>query len=105
MYQLDPITARVAAMRAKYRDTKPEICTARYRLITEFYMQHPELEGILKRALNFQNICENIPVRIDDGEVIVGAQSGKYRASAMYPENSAIWIQEEVESRLISTRA
>jgi formate C-acetyltransferase len=91
-------------MRAKYRDTKPEICTARYRLITEFYMAHPELEGILKRAYNFKNICENIPVRIDDGEIIVGGQSGKYRATAIYPENSAIWIKEEMESRMFSTR-
>ena len=104
MYKLDPITPRVRAMREKYRNTKPEICTARYRLITEFYMQHPELEGILKRAANFKNICENIPVRIDEGEVIVGAQSGKYRATAIYPENSAVWIKEEFESRLVSTR-
>ncbi len=104
MYKLDPITPRVAAMREKYRSTQPEICTARYRLITEFYMAHPELEGIIKRALNFKNICENIPVRIDDGEIIVGAQSGKYRATAIYPENSAVWIKEEIESRLVSTR-
>ena len=104
MYQLDPITARVAAMREKYRETKPEICTARYRLITEFYLSHPELEGILKRALNFKNICENIPVRIDDGEIIVGGQSGKYRATAIYPENSAVWIKDEIESRMVSTR-
>jgi formate C-acetyltransferase len=104
MYKLDPMTPRVAAMRERYRETKPEICTARYRLVTEFYMAHPELEGILKRALNFKNICENIPVRIDDGEIIVGGQSGKYRATAIYPENSAIWIKEEIESRLVSTR-
>lgn len=104
MYKLDPITSRVSSMRKKYRDTKPEICIARYKLITEFYMQHTELEGILKRAENFKNICENIPVRIDEGEVIVGAQSGKYRATAIYPENSAVWIKEEMESRLVSTR-
>jgi formate C-acetyltransferase len=104
MYQLDNISPRVAAMREKYRETKPEICTARYRLVTEFYMAHPELEGILKRSYNFKNICENIPVRIDDGEIIVGGQSGKYRATAIYPENSAVWIKEEMESRMFSTR-
>ncbi|MDR0490279.1 MAG: hypothetical protein LBH28_03405, partial [Oscillospiraceae bacterium] len=91
-------------MRAKYRDTQPEICTARYRLITEFYMENPDLTGILKRAKNLRNILYNIPVRIDDGEVIVGAQSGKHRATALYPENSVRWLKDEVESRLISTR-
>jgi formate C-acetyltransferase len=104
MYTLAPITPRVKAMREKYRETKPEICIARYKLVTEFYMTHPELEGILKRAYNFKNICENIPVRIDEGEVIVGGQSGKYRATAIYPENSAAWIKEELESGLVSTR-
>jgi pyruvate formate-lyase/glycerol dehydratase family glycyl radical enzyme len=104
MYKLKPVTDRVMKMREKYRETKPEICTARYRLITEFYMQNPDMTGILKRAKNLQNILYNIPVRIDKGEVIVGAQSAKYRACALYPENSVRWLKEEVESRFISTR-
>ncbi len=104
MYQLKPIAKRVGRLREKYRETKPEICTARYRLITDFYQQNPDMTGILKRAKNLKNICEHIPVRIDDGEVIVGAQSAKYRACALYPENSVRWLKEEVESRFISTR-
>ena len=104
MYTLKPVTERVIKMRAKYRDTMPEICTSRYRLITEFYMNNPDMTGILKRAKNFKNICEHLAVRIDDGEVIVGAQSGKYRATALYPENSVQWLKDEVESRMISTR-
>ena len=105
MYKLNPITKRVETMREKYRETQPEVCTARYRLITEFYMENPDMTGILKRAKNFRNICEHIPVRIDDGEVIVGAQSGKYRATAIYPENTVQWLKDEVESRFISTRS
>ena len=104
MYTLKPITGRVKKMREKYRDTQPEICIARYRLITEFYMNNPDMTGILKRAKNLRNILYNIPVRIDDGEVIVGAQSGTYRACALYPENSVSWLKEEVESRFICTR-
>ena len=104
MYTLSPITERVQKMRAKYRDALPEICAARYKLITEFYMANPDITGILKRAKNLRNILEHIPVRIDDGEVIVGAQSGKYRACALYPENSVKWLKDEVESRFISTR-
>jgi formate C-acetyltransferase len=103
-YTLKPITERVAKMREKYRDTQPEICIARYKLITEFYMEHPEMQGILKRAKNLKNILDNIPIRIDDGEIIVGAQSAKYRAAALYPENSVDWLKEEVGNRRISTR-
>ncbi|MDR3278141.1 MAG: hypothetical protein LBT12_05150, partial [Oscillospiraceae bacterium] len=103
-YKLSPITDRVAKMREKYRDTQPEICIARYRLITEFYMQNPDMTGILKRAKNLKNILENIPIRIDDGEVIVGAQSAKYRAAALYPENSVDWLKEELDNRRLMTR-
>ena len=104
MYTLRPISARVGRIREKYRETKPEFCTARYRLITEFYMNNPDLTGILKRAKNFRNICENIAIRIDEDEVIVGAQSSKYRACALYPENSVIWLKEELKSGLMMTR-
>ncbi|NLN06954.1 MAG: hypothetical protein GX167_04975, partial [Firmicutes bacterium] len=104
MFKLKPVTERVAKMREKYRNTQPEICTSRYRLVTEFYMQNPDLTGILKRAKNFKHICEHIAIRIDEGEVIVGAQSAKYRAAALYPENSIHWLLEELKNDFISTR-
>ena len=105
-YQLRPVSARVAAMRKKYRETKPELCIARYKLITEYYTdpENAKQTGILRRAKCLRHILTNIPIRIDDGEVIVGAQSAKYRAAAMYPENSVNWLKDEIESRFISTR-
>jgi formate C-acetyltransferase len=93
-------------MRKKYRETKPEICLARYKLITEFYTdpEYQKLSGIIKRAKALHYILSNIPIRIDEGEVIVGAQSAKYRACALYPENSISWLIDEVKSGYISTR-
>jgi len=103
-YKLKPTTLRVEKIRQKYRETKPEICTARPRLITEFYMEHPDMTGITKRARCLHHICENIPIRIDSDEVIVGSQSRKYRAAALYPENSVDWLKREVGDRSIRTR-
>ena len=91
-------------MREIYRETIPEICLGRYKLITEYYKEHVEIIGILKRAKCFRHICENIPIRIDEGEVIVGAQSAKFKAAALYPENGIEWLISEAETRLISTR-
>ncbi len=103
MYQLKPITDRVVKMRAKYRNTKPKICTARYRLVTDFYMATPNLTGLLKRAKNLRNICEHIPVNIYEDEVIVGEQGSSYRSSALYPDTHFIgWLKTEaytVENR------
>ena len=88
MYQLVPVAPRVERMRKLYRSTTPHICIERYRIVTEFYQEHEELTGILKRARCFHAVCEKIPVRIGEEEVIVGAQSGRYKAAALYPENT-----------------
>ena len=85
MYKLVPITQRVERIRDAYRSTIPHICIERYRIVTEFYQQHSELTGVLKRAMCFHEICERIPVRIGAEEVIVGAQSSRFKAAALYP--------------------
>ena len=104
MYEISPVSSRALKLREKYRETKPAICTARYRLITEFYTQNPNITGILKRAKNFRHICLHMPVRIYDDEVIVGTATEKYRGAQLYPEHSIDWIIDEFRSGLISTR-
>lgn len=103
-WTLKPVTERVKKQREMYRNTRPEICIARYKILTEFYLNHPELTGILRRARAMKEIFEQIPVRIGDDEVIVGAQSAKYRAGALYPEVCVSFIKDEVGSGSIRTR-
>jgi len=103
-WQFKPLTERVARMRERWRSTKPEICIARYKIITEFYRKHPELNGILRRAKAMHEIFSKIPVRIDDDEVIVGAQAAKFKAGALYPENCVTFIKDEICSGSIRTR-
>src|SRR5512138_857775 len=88
MYVLSPVTHRVAKIREKYRTTRPRVCIARYKIVTDFYKENPQLQGILKRAKNFKNLCEKLPVLINKDEVIVGWQATSYRACALYPETS-----------------
>lgn len=104
MYEFSEMTKRVERMRAAYRDTVPYVDTTRYKLVTEFYMANRNLTGNLKRALNFKNICENIPIFIREDELIVGSYTEKFKASALYPEYSIRWIIPEIESGLIETR-
>ena len=104
MYKLSPLTDRVARIREKYRTTRPSICTARYRIVTEFYQENPQLQGILKRAKNFKSICERLPVLINEDEVIVGWQAAKYRACALYPETSFSLFLDELKAGTIQLR-
>ena len=105
MYQKAPVTERVKRIREKCRSTKPALDISRYRLVTEFYMENPQLTGILKRAKNLRNLFEKMPVCINEDELIVGWQGSKYRSSALYPEVSWNWFMEELRSNNIRTRS
>ncbi len=104
MYELKPMTERVQRIREKYRTTKPKIDINRYRLVTEFYMNNPQLTGILKRAKNLRNLFENMPILINEDEVIVGWQGASYRCCALYPETSFNWFMRELRAGTIPTR-
>ena len=104
MYTFSAMTQRVQRMRELYRDTAPYVDINRYKLVTQFYMEHPQIDGTLKRAYNFLNLCEKLPCHVYDGELIVGAFVTKYRAAALFPENYIDTLIDELKSGLISTR-
>ena len=64
MYQFSPMTERVQRLRERYRSTIPFVDTARYRIVTEFYMQHGEIteygthEELLRRCDIYREIYE-----------------------------------------------
>lgn len=97
MYIVHAPTARVAQIRDRYRNTRPKVCTARMRIVTEYYQNHPEQTGILKRAGNLKNLLEKIPVPIHEGEIIVGSMASTYRGSALFPENDISWFRKDYE--------
>ena len=105
MTETNPITPRVQAIREKCRATKPRIDLSRYRLVTEFYQNNPQLTGILKRAKNLRNLFENMPTLINEGELIVGWQGTHYRDCALYPETSWEWFMKELRAGNIRTRS
>jgi len=96
MVEWKEITPRVAKMRERYRSTTPKLCTARFRLVTDFYKNNLHITGIMRRALNLKNLFENIPVLVNEDELIVGEQGTSYRASAIYPEFNFGWLVDEL---------
>ena len=96
MVEWREITPRVKHMRERYRSTTPRVCTARFRLVTDFYMHNMAITGILKRAKNLRNLLENIPVLVNDDELIVGEQGTSYRCSALFPEINFDWLVDEL---------
>ena len=104
MFPAPPVSERSKKIFEMVRTVKPILNTSRYRLLTEWYLEHPNVTGILRRAESYKYICENIEISIHDHEIFVGAHSPDYRGAAMYPETSADWIRDEVATGTIRTR-
>ncbi|NLO27822.1 MAG: hypothetical protein GX113_06555, partial [Actinobacteria bacterium] len=104
MYEFSPVTERVARIRRRYRETMPRVCIERFKLVTQFYMDNPTMPPMIKRAKNLANLCEKMPVLVNDDEVIVGELTSVYRASALYPEYSVAWLFDEIRSGEFMTR-
>ena len=104
MYTLKPMTDRVKTTREKYRNTVPRVDISRYRLITEFYQSHPGMTGQILRASAMKYIYENMPLRVEDEDLIVGALGTTYRACSYYPEYGAGVLAGEIKSGNISSR-
>jgi len=103
-YTFSPMTPRVIKMRDRYRSTQPQVCLARYKIMTDFYKNNNDLIGIMKRAKNFRNICEKLPLRVDEDEIIIGSATAMYRGACVFAEHSIGWLLEEARSNLINTR-
>ena len=104
MYELSPVTERIQRIRQRYRSTKPKVDTHRYRLMTDFYQNNPQLTGILKRAKALRNLFENMPTPVFEDELISGFQGATYRSCALYPEQTFDWFMNELRAGTIPTR-
>ena len=98
MYQNAPISERVAHIRAMYRNKKPKIDICRYKIVTEYYMNNPQVTGILRRGRVMRELFEKMPTPVHDHELIVGHPGVEYRSSALYPEHSCYWFFDEIDT-------
>lgn len=76
----------------------PEIEADRACLITEAYKQNEDKPVVLKRALAFEHILDNIPITIRDLELIVGSASIAPRGCQTFPEFSYKWLEDEFDT-------
>jgi formate C-acetyltransferase len=78
--------------------TRPEVCVERARYYTES-MQRTEGEPqVLRQAGALVHVLENLTVRIEPDELIVGAITSKVLGSGVYPEGIGSRVLGELET-------
>ncbi|MFO7772779.1 MAG: pyruvate formate lyase family protein [Dehalococcoidia bacterium] len=70
----------------------------RARLLTCSYKETEGLPTPIRRAKAFERILTEIPIRVDDEQLLVGDFASEPMGAEWYPELSAGWVAKELES-------
>jgi formate C-acetyltransferase len=97
-----PSTRRTQQLRQRFLAQRPNICADRSVLVTESYQTTEALPPVLRQALAFDKVLSEVPLWIQEGELIVGNIASRPRGAFLFPEYDATWVESEFDT--ISTR-
>jgi len=97
-----PSTERTRKRKAAYMKQKPSICAERSVLVTESYKATEALPPVLRQAMAFENVLSQMPIWIQDDELLVSNLASKSGGAFLFPEYNTNWIVQELDT--ISSR-
>lgn len=97
-----PSTQRTQKLKQAYMGRKPSICADRSVLVTDSYRKTESMPPVLRQAIAFDKVLSEMPVWIQDGELIVGNIASRPRGAFLFPEYDDTWLKKELDT--ISTR-
>src|SRR5512136_2301049 len=97
-----PSTPRTERLKQTYMGHKPKICADRSVLVTESYKETEALPPVLRQALAFDKVLTEMPIWIQDGELIVANIASRPRGAFLFPEYDHAWLMKELDT--FSTR-
>lgn len=68
------------------------------RIVTRVYKENPDLPVNILQAKALAAALEEITLRIDPGELIVGNRTAGIRAGVIFPESGLKWVEREIET-------
>ncbi|MBR0360593.1 MAG: glycyl radical protein, partial [Clostridia bacterium] len=89
---------RIPKLISALYEKMPEIEAERALLITESYMNSEKEPMVMRRALAFAHILNNIPVTIRDNELVVGSATKTPKGCQVFPEFSVDWLESELDT-------
>lgn len=68
------------------------------KIITKAYQEHESDPRMLQRAYSLRAALENLQIRIELGELIVGNRTAGVRYGVVFPESGSSWVDREFET-------
>lgn len=94
-------TSRIRRMRERML-TRPAVCVERAAILTRSFQSTEGQPAALRRAKAFCQLLDEMTIRIEPEELVVGRPTSKTRGGSISPELQCDWILNELE--LLSTR-
>lgn len=98
----NPSTPRTQRLKQAFMVEKPTLCAERSVLVTQSYKETEALPPVLRQAMAFAKVLDEMPIWIRDDELIVSNLASKPGGSFLFPEYDDSWIMRELDT--ISTR-
>jgi len=92
------LSGEVAEYRRIIMDEERIVSVDQALIITRSYNDNPDDPVILKRARAFARSLEEIPIRIDPLERIVGNRTPGIRSGVIFPEAGLSWLEKEFDT-------
>lgn len=92
------MTPRTEKLRARLYRQPPEICLDRARIYTESWRETEGEPLVIRRALALARVLREMTIYIGDGELLVGNHASRPLAVPLFPEFSAFWFKDEMDT-------
>ena len=92
-------STRLEKLRARVFEATPQIDSSRARAVTESYQETEGLPVPIRRAKALRRTLETLPIRINEGELVVGEIAPYDRCAQVYPDYGIDWFIEELDGK------
>lgn len=93
-----PSPARIAALKEEMLAEPRYASIEQARIVTRSYQENEDKPRCIQRALALKAALEQIEIRIEPDELIVGNRTAGVRGGVVFPETGASWVDREFET-------
>ena len=91
------MSRRIKILREKMLDEPRFASIEQARIVTKTYKENEDKPRIIQRALSLKAALEEIKIKVEPGELIVGNRTAGVRAGVVFPESGSTWVNKEFE--------
>ncbi len=91
------MTSRTLRLKGQMLSSEPTISSERAVLFTEYVQKHLDEDSVSRISGAFAHVLDNMAIRIEPEELIVGNMGPTPRSCQVFPEYSWAWIEEELD--------